>query len=75
MAIAMIIASFATMVIVISARPWKLMNRLHTGAGISSHKPPSNIAFKTFYVMIVIQDEENIAVHHNENNSCPHKTV
>jgi len=75
MAITMIIMSFIMTVIVISMRTRKLMNRLHTGQAISSHRPPSSIAFQTFHVMIVIHDDENMAVHHNENNTCPYKTV
>ena len=67
--------SFIMTVIVISVRTRKLMNRLHTGQAISSHGPPSSIAFQTFHVMIVIHDDENMAVHHNENNICPYKTV
>ena len=70
MAITMIIMGIMT-VIVISMRPRKLMNRLHMEQTISSHRPPRSIAF---HVMIVIHDDDNMAVHHNENNICPYKT-
>jgi len=50
------------------------MNRLHMEQAISSHRRPSSIAFPTFHVMIVIHDDENMAVHHNENNICSNKT-
>ena len=53
MAITMNIMSFIMPVIVISMRTRKLTNRLHTGQAISSHTPPSSIAFQTFHVMIV----------------------
>ena len=69
----MILMGFMT-TIVISARMRKLMNRLHMEQAISSHRPPNSIAFKTFHVMIVIHDDENMAVHHSENNICSYRT-
>ena len=69
----MILMGFMT-IIMISARTRKLMNRLHMEQAISSHRPPNSIAFKTFHVMIVIHDDENMAVHHSENNICSYKT-
>merc|ERR1719220_2514113 len=63
------------MFIVNSTRTRKLMNRLHTGQAISSHRPPSSIAFQTFRVMIVIHDDKNMAAHHNENNICLYMTI
>jgi len=75
MAITLIIMGFMTVIVIPVRTRTLMMNRLHTEQAISSHRPPSSIAFQTFHVMIVIHDDDNMAVHHNEkNNICPYKT-